>query len=343
MRIGSHTVAVGHPAFVVAEIGVNHDGQVKRALELVDAAKAAGADAIKLQVFRAATLVHGTGLLADYQKQTTTAETSTDLLRKLELSEQDLQRVHAYAKARGLLSIATPFSPADVPVCQRLGLDAIKIASPDLVNVPLLEAVMKTRLPLLLSTGAATLEEIDATHLLLDGRPRSYLHCVSSYPTPDDQAHLTFIPQLIARYPGIPIGYSDHAHSLLSGGLAVAAGALVLERHLTYDKAAHGPDHSASSDPADFAEYVKVARVAATLLGSGSKRVLPIEQDVRKVSRQSLVLTVDLPAGSPLKSEHLVPQRPGTGIPAAAFYEVIGRTLKSPQKAHTMLSWDLLT
>jgi sialic acid synthase SpsE len=269
-------------------------------------------------------------------------------LRRLELSEDDLYAIHTHARHLRLLAIATPFSPTDVPVCDRLGLDAIKIASPDIVNFPLLEAARETGKPLLLSTGAATLEEIDATHASLgDFYPRCYLHCISSYPTPDDQAHLTFIPQLIQRYANHEavggVGYSDHAQSLLSGAFAVAAGATILERHLTYDKKAQGPDHAASSDPREFAEYVKYARQATTLRGTGPKRVLPIEQDVRKVSRQSLVLTQDTPAGVPLTKSHRTPHRPGTGIPAAAYPKLLGRTLHSPQKANTLLTWDMLS
>lgn len=345
MKLGDRLISSGHPVLIIAEIGVNHDGSLQRALELVEAAKHAGADAIKLQVFKADTLVHGGGLLADYQKQTTTAQSSTDLLKNLELSEDDLYAIHTHARHLRLLTVATPFSPSDVPVCSQLGLDALKIASPDIVNFPLLESAAETNRPMLLSTGAATLEEIDATHAFLGNYPggRCYLHCISSYPTPDDQAHLGFISQLAHRYAPIPVGYSDHAQSLLSGAFAVCAGALVLERHLTYDKKARGPDHAASSDPKDFAEYVRLARQATTLRGFGEKRVLPIEQDVRKVSRQSLILTQDTPAGLPLTRAHLTPKRPNTGIPASAYPQLLGRTLKAPQKAHTLLTWDMLS
>lgn len=324
---------------VIAEIGVNHDGELFRALELVSAAKSAGADGIKLQVFRAATLVHGSGILADYQKSTTDAPTSADLLRRYELSEPDLLRVIAHAKSLGLLTVATPFSPSDIPICARLGLDALKIASPDLINHILLAAAAETRLPLLVSTGAATLDEIHHTHAFLSSLEVSplYLHCVSAYPAPDHLAHLTFIHDLIHHF-GPRVGYSDHAPSLLAGACAVSAGAILLERHLTYSTTAPGPDHAASSDPTQFAEYTRLARTAQTLRGTGHKRLLPIEHDVRRVSRQSLVLALPLAPGQPLTPAHLTTQRPGTGISPSAAHTVLGKPPRTSLPAGHMLS-----
>lgn len=344
LRIGSRVVSASSEVLVVAEIGVNHDGQVSRAIELVRTAREAGAHAIKLQVFKASSLVHGAGELAEYQKRTTAAASSADLLRSLELPEEALAEVLQAARGLGLLTIATPFSPGDVPVCARLGLDAIKIASPDVVNLPLVSAAARLGKPLLVSTGAASVDEIDIArrHLSLHDVPHCLLHCVSSYPAPDDQAHLCFIPELVRRY-GELVGYSDHAASVLSGALAVAAGAVLLERHLTYDRRAAGPDHAASSDPGQFAQYVRLAREATTLRGTGSKRVLPIEADVRRVSRQSLVLTRDIAPGERLTPDGLTTQRPGTGIPASQADRVLRFRAKTGLKAGTLLTWDMLT
>lgn len=343
MQVGQRFVSPEDPVLIIAEIGVNHDGSADRAIELVAAAKGAGADAVKLQVFRAEQLVNGQGVLAAYQRKTTDAESSADLLRRYELGEADLRRVLNYARSLGLAAIATPFSLADVPTCQNLGLEAIKIASPDVVNRPLLSAAAKTGLPMLVSTGAATLAEIDDARRLLAtlGAEHAFLHCVSSYPTPGNQAHLCFIPEL-ARHYGPLVGYSDHAMSVMSGALAVAAGALILERHLTHDTKASGPDHAASSDPATFATYVSLAREATALRGTGHKRVLPIEQDVRAVSRQSLVLARALKPGERVTAADLTVQRPGTGIPASQWDAAIGRLARRDIPAGTMLSWDML-
>lgn len=343
MRIGTRTCSPESPVLVIAEIGVNHDGSVDRALRLVEVAKRAGADGVKLQVFRARQLVNGRGVLAQYQTRTTDAESSVELLTRYELAEPDLARVLDHARSLGLLAVATPFSPSDVPVCARLGLHAVKIASPDVVNIPLLSAAADIGLPVLVSTGAATMEEIDVARRLLALRdtPHLLMHCVSAYPAPDDQAHLCFIPELIRRY-GPVVGYSDHAPSVISGALAVAAGAVLLERHLTYDTRAAGPDHAASSDPATFTEYVRLARQAAILRGAGPKRVLPIEQDVRRVSRQSLVLAVDVAAGEALTDRHLTVQRPGTGISASEYPRLLGRRAGRPLPAGTLLTWDMI-
>lgn len=327
------------PVVVVAEIGVNHDGRVERAMELVSAARGAGADGVKLQVFRSATLVHGEGILAEYQKSTTDAGSSADLLRRCELGEAELGRVLGYARSLGMLTVATPFSPSDVAVCGRLGLDAIKIASPDVVNHILLGEAARAGLPLLVSTGAATLEEVVETDGFLGalGVRAHYLHCVSAYPAPDGLAHLAFIRDLIGRF-GERVGYSDHAPSLLAGACAVAAGAVLLERHLTYDTAAVGPDHAASSDPGQFAEYVRMARLAETLRGKGHKRLLDVEGDVRRVSRQSLVLALPLERGEALTAGHLTTQRPGTGIPPNLAGRFVSRRAKQSLPVGTMLT-----
>jgi N,N'-diacetyllegionaminate synthase len=343
IRIGGRAVGADCAPMVVAEIGVNHDGSVERALRLVDIAARVGADAVKLQVFRAEQLVAGRGVLAAYQQRTTNAESSVELLRRYELSKEELGRVLGHAKSRGLACVATPFSPADVPVCGELGLDALKIASPDVVNTPLLRQVAGLGRPMLVSTGAATMEEIDGARRLLAmaGVEHVLMHCVSSYPTPDSAAHLCFLHDLRRSY-GSLVGYSDHADTVLAGALAVSAGAVVLERHLTYDKGASGPDHAASSDPAEFAEYVALVRQAAVLRGTGRKRVLEIERDVRRVSRQSLVLARDLAAGEAITAEHLTVKRPGTGIPARRWEDAIGRRSDQDLPAGTLLTWELL-
>jgi sialic acid synthase SpsE len=344
LRIGSHRISSSDPVFVIAELGVNHDGRVDLALRLVEIAAACGADAIKLQLFEARRLVHGEGLLAEYQKKTTDALSSVELLRRYELAESDALRVVAAARTKGLAVLATPFSPppsGDVPLCRRLGLDAVKIASPDVVNVPLLEAVSGLGMPVLVSTGAAELDEVDDARRLLSlrGADHVLLHCVSAYPVPPGMAHLRFIPEMVSRY-GELVGYSDHTESLITGALATAAGAVVIERHLTYDRSAAGPDHAASSDPEQFAQYVSLIREASTLRGTGSKRVLPIEGDVRKVSRQSLVTTRDLPAGHVLTPADLTTQRPGTGISAGNYRRTLGRRIKETQPAGKMLRID---
>lgn len=344
INIGNRPVGRDHEALVIAEIGVNHDGSVERALELVAVAKECGADAAKLQIFTAERLMHRSSRFAEYQKDRCAEADPVAMLRRYELPRKGLERIRDAMRQAGLLPLATPFSPEEVDVIEELELPAIKIASPDLVNRPLLQRAAKSGKPLLISTGAATMEEIAvaAGWLAEWEAPFALLHCVSSYPTPGDQAHLCWIGELAARF-DVPIGYSDHTNEPWAGALAVAAGASLIEKHLTYDRAAQGPDHSASSDPAQLAQYIWMIRGAQRLRGSVGKRVLDIENDVRQVSRQSLVLRTELRKGRILREHHLTVQRPGTGIPAAQVQQAIGRKLRRSLGAGDMLQWDMLS
>ncbi len=218
-------------------------------------------------------------------------------------------------------------------------LDAVKIASPDAVNLPLITAALTLDLPLIISTGTCTLDELDQLTPLLTQAPVALLHCVSAYPTPLDQAALRGIESL-RQHTGLPSGYSDHTSAVHTGALAVALGACVLEKHLTWNQAAPGPDHAASLDPEGFAQYVSLTRQAERMLGPATKRPGLIEADVRRVSRQSVCATRDLPSGHVLETRDLTPKRPGTGIPAAELPRLIGRTLRTAVAANDLLTRD---
>jgi sialic acid synthase SpsE len=342
MKIGTFKINTGR-TLVVAEIGVNHDGSAGRALALVDAAKSAGADAVKLQVFRAATLMHPSCQFAAYQQGRAQQADPIAMLRAFELDDSDLRVIADHARSVGLGVVATPFSPSDVARVVAIGSDAIKIASPDLINVPLLRAAMASALPLIVSTGASEMGEIEgAVQLLAGGRAAvCLLHCISAYPTHDGDARLAWIGQMRGAF-GLPVGYSDHTCHPLAGALAVAAGACVVEKHLTYDRDAPGPDHWASLDAAQFAEYVAAIRVAEAMRGGGTRSVLPCERDVRDVSRQSLVTRVALRAGDAITAAALTTQRPGTGIPASAVDDVAGLHAARDLPAGTLLLPDMI-
>jgi len=329
---------------VIAEIGVNHDGSAKIATDLVRAAARCGADAVKLQIFHADRLMNESSQFADYQKRSGIDASPIDMLRRYELNERDLRQIVAEIIKAGMIPLATPFSPEDVQTIESLKLPAIKIASPDVVNWPLLKRAAKTGLLLLISTGAASISEITSSVAWLRGWGATFhlLHCISSYPTPAESVHLGWIAELARRF-HVPAGFSDHSTEAMTGALAVAAGAVIVEKHLTYDRNAAGPDHASSFDPDRFAEYVRLIRLAEKMRGNGEKRVLEIERDVRTVSRQSLVATHDLPTGHIIGEGDLRVQRPGTGIPASALPSVIGLRVGQPIKAGQMLSWQLIS
>jgi N,N'-diacetyllegionaminate synthase len=346
VKIAKTNVAPGS-VYVIAELGVNHDGSPARAMELASAAADAGADAIKLQFFTTDLLMSRAAILAAYQRAAGERD-PIGMLRRLELPLDAMAKVVALAHSRGVHAIVTVFSTELVPLAERLAWDAYKTASPDLIHRPLLEALAATGRPLIVSTGAAEMEEVQrAVRWLEPARERlAVLQCVSAYPSPDTA--LDGMVDLAAHLPGLAIGYSDHTPGLDTGARAVELGACVLEKHLTYDRAAAGPDHAASLDPAGFAEYVRLAKAARPRPPAqrdqppGAKRVLDSERDVRVVSRQSLVARRPLPAGTSLSREDLTVKRPGTGIPPFELENVIGRRLTTGVEADGVISWAMV-
>jgi sialic acid synthase SpsE len=343
LNVAGRSIGPGKPTFVIAEIGVNHDGNLNKAVELVKMAAACGADAVKLQVFRASTLMHPSSVMAKYQKDRCAIDNPIEMLRRYEMSREDLRAIVKAIVDAKLIPIATPFSPSDIDTIASLRLGAIKIASPDLVNHPLLHEVVQLGKPMLISTGGATLEEVRRTTQWMDEASAQYalLHCVSSYPVPPGDAQLCWIGELDRAF-DVPVGYSDHTTNPVAGAMAVSAGAVIVEKHLTYDHAAKGPDHEASADPHQFERYVRLIREADAMRGTPGKCVLACEQDVRRVSRQSLVLRRAIRAGETIQPGDLTVQRPGTGIPAALWSQTIGRRAAIAIPPGTMLQPDML-
>ena len=335
MRIGDRVIGPGHPPYVIAELGVNHDGGRDRALQLVEAAHRAGADAVKLQWFEADRLLSRVARLARYQTAGG-ANDAFELLHGLELDAGVIAEAARRAAQMGLHTIATVFSVDHVEPAVQCGLDAFKTASPDIVNRPLIEALASTGRPLLVSTGAATMAEVEAVSAWLGKADHVLMHCVSAYPTPDALASLAGRAAMSRVNPNA-LGYSDHTTAEDTGALAVAAGACILEKHLTLDRAAAGPDHAMSLDPPAFARYIRLAHRADQMLGPPRKDVLDIECDVREAARQSITARCELPAGHVLAAEELTIKRPGIGIAPWRLAETIGRRLARPVAANMPL------
>lgn len=349
MKIGEREIGEGRGVYVIAEIGVNHDGAPGKALELVDAAAAAGADAVKLQYFQTDLLMSKSAKLAAYQRAAGESDPIA-MLRRLELRLEQMAAIVTRARAAGLHAIVTVFSTELVERAETLAWDAYKTASPDIVHRPLLERLARTGKPLIVSTGAAKAEEVATAAGWLRswnavGRVAT-LQCVSSYPTPMEEAELGGIGALQVLTSG-PVGYSDHTPGEETGAMAVRMGATLLEKHLTYSRQAKGPDHSASLEPDGLKRYVGLARAAAESwerpaipAAQRIKRVLPIEEDVRRVSRQSVVATRALAAGTVLAESDLTIKRPGTGIPAADLVKVPGKRVVRAIEADCVIAWE---
>ncbi|MFG0251911.1 MAG: N-acetylneuraminate synthase family protein [Phycisphaerales bacterium JB038] len=346
MRIGAREIGPGQPPYIIAEIGVNHDGEVDRAVELVHACAEAGAAAVKLQLFSADMLLSQAARLARYQKETGATDPRT-MLRNLELSSARMQPIVEAAHRAGVHAIVSIFSLELVEGAVKQGWDALKTASPDIVHHPLLQAMAQAGKPMIVSTGAAEEAEVEAALACLPSVSQlALLHCVSAYPTPIGEAQLGGIAALarlaqrVCPEKAVVIGYSDHTAAVLTGALAVAAGAHLLEKHVTYDREASGPDHRASLEPRDLAEYVRRAQQAQQAVGSLSKHVSDIEQDVREKSRQSITSTRALKKGETLQRADVTFKRPGTGIPPCDLTQALGRGLRREVEADAPIGWE---
>lgn len=344
VTLGQRRVGPGEPVLIIAEAGVNHDGSVDRALELVDIAASAGADVVKFQMFRADELVTLGAAAAEYQRARG-AQSQHELLRRLELTDEEFARVAAHCRARRIEFLATPFGVRDVDRLAALGVRAIKIASTDLNNVPLLRRAVETGLPLIVSTGAALADEMTAAVARLRawgaGDRLVLLHCVSGYPAPLPAANLRAIAAL-QEVTGVPCGFSDHTPSTDIAGWAVAAGACVLEKHFTSDPRRPGPDHAMSLDPAQLSRYVAAARQAEEALGSGLLGMTAVEENVRAVARRSVVAATRIAAGATLTAEMLAVKRPGGGITPEQYDALLGRRAAVEIAPDTLLTWDMV-
>ena len=341
LRIGSARVGRGAPVYVVAEAGVNHDGELSVARELVHAAAEAGADAVKFQVFAADRLVTRQAPAAAYQQQAVHTESQYEMLARLELTHDEFVALADHVRNVGISFIATPFSVVDLEFLVSIGVPAVKLASTDIVNGPLLESAAQSRLPVIASTGAAdereVAEAVDLVHRV-DGGPLALLHCISSYPTDEREANLAAIGSL-ARTFGCVTGFSDHTESTTIGSLAVAAGACIIEKHFTLDCRRAGPDHSFSLEPDRFAEYVGHIRAAEQIVGDGLIGPAPCEREVRDLARGSVVATRDIRAAELFTSAMLTVKRPGGGLEPNELRRLIGRSAARDISADTPLSW----
>jgi N,N'-diacetyllegionaminate synthase len=343
-HIGPAVVGGGASTYVVAEAGVNHDGDTGVARELIHAAADAEADAVKFQVFSADRLVTRRAPAAAYQQQATRTASQHDMLARLQLSHEQYAELAEYAGQCGVEFLATPFSIEDLRFLVSIGVRAIKLASPDIVNEPLVRAAAASGLPVVASTGAASIEEIGATVDLFEQPgcgPLALLHCVSCYPTPESQANLGAIGTLSRTFNCVA-GFSDHTESIVIGGYAVAAGAKIIEKHLTLDRSRPGPDHAFSLEPAAMAEYIRHIRSVEQLMGSGRPGPQDCEAEVRQLSRGNVVAVRDIPIGETLDESMLTIKRAGGGIGASELSRVIGRRTKAVIPADTALVWEVL-
>jgi N-acetylneuraminate synthase len=336
---GRRVIGAGHPTFVIAEAGVNHNGDLGRALDLVQAAADAGADAVKFQTFHTDLVVTARAPQAAYQRRNAPARSQRDMIRRLELSEDTHRRLKSRAERRGLVFLSTPFDAPSADFLFALGVPAFKIPSGELTNLPFLRQIARFRRPILLSTGMSTLAEVAvavATLRRAGGAQMALLHCVSCYPARLEDVNLRAIETLAGRF-HVPAGYSDHTLGIEASLAAVARGAVIIEKHLTLDRRLKGPDHAASLEPREFAAMVHGIRNVERMLGSGVKAPVPAELPVARVARRSLVTAVPIPRDTRITASMVMCKRPGTGLPPSEHGDVVGRTTRKTLSADHVL------
>jgi sialic acid synthase SpsE len=341
---GTRRIGAGEPVFIVAEVGANHDGDVTTAHRLVDIAADGGADAVKFQTYTAAELV------ADGDREIVWGPAAAQrrerigaLFDRLALPRAAHAELFAHARERGLIPFSTPFSPGGVAFLAELGVALLKIASSDIAYADLLDAAAEADIPVVLSSGKSRLGEVDdAVERLSTGGAAgiALLHCVAQYPAPLNEMHLRTIPALAAMYPRCPIGLSDHSVGAVAALGAVALGAAIVERHITFDRAAEGPDHWFSDGPDELAALVNDIRALEAALGTPGKHVQASERHERRVSTRSLVLARPVAAGTPLCSEDLQVLRPGWGIHPGDYEKVLGLRPTRALRSGEVLTWE---
>jgi N,N'-diacetyllegionaminate synthase len=315
---------------IIAEAGVNHNGSLAMARELIDAAAAAGADVVKFQTFDADKLVAGHARKADYQLRATDAnESQQEMLRKLQLSPSMHRELIEHCRARGIQFLSTPFDTESADLLVSLNLDRLKIPSGEITNLPYLRHLGSLGKRLILSTGMATLQEVGEALAVLEksGTARAsitVLHCNTEYPTPMEDVNLRAMLTLRDAF-AVAIGYSDHTLGIEVPTAAVALGATVIEKHLTLDRSLPGPDHKASLEPGELKAMVSAIRNIERALGDGVKRPSASESKNAPIARKSLVAACPIRAGEQFSPANLAVKRPGTGISPMRWDEVIGR------------------
>jgi N,N'-diacetyllegionaminate synthase len=345
VKIEDRVIGAGQPCFLIAEIGINHNGDETLAHHMIDAIADAGASCVKFQTFSAEEFMNGPDQQFEYTSQgKVVRESMLAMFKRHELAAPTFGRLFAHARERKLVPLSTPTDTAAVELLDEIGIGAFKVGSDDLVYTPFLDYVARKGKPVILSTGMADASDIEravATIRSAGNEQIVILHCVSVYPTPDDDVNLRRIGTLQAQFP-CPIGFSDHSAGITAALGATALGACVIEKHFTMDRNLPGPDHHFSSDPAELASLVREVRRLEAQFGSPRLRPARGEPEMAAVARRSIVSVRDLPAGHVIGYADLGYRRPGTGLMPYERSRVLGRRARHAIAANTVLSLNMV-
>lgn len=343
VAISDRKIGAEHPCFIIAEAGINHNGDADTAHRMIDAAADSGADCIKFQTYTAEAFCSGKDDTFEYVSQgETIRESMLELFKRHELTATEFSSLFEHARQRGIVPLSTPCDRASVELLDKLDVPAFKIGSDDLIYHDLVAFIASKGKPVIFSVGMGDLAEITQTLSVIEeaGNTQAImLHCVSVYPTPPDQVNLRKILSLQDRFDTL-VGYSDHSEGIDAVIAARAMGAAVIEKHFTLDRTMTGPDHWFSSDPEELSALVDGIRRTDVLMGSQKLEPSPGEQDMRLLARRSIVAARDLTRGQIITREDLAFRRPGTGLPPSATDQLIGRKLKVSVPADNQIAVD---
>jgi N-acetylneuraminate synthase len=329
--------------YIIAEAGVNHNGDIGLAKQLIDAAKDSGSDAVKFQTFKAEEVVCQKAKKARYQIDNTgNLESQYDMIKSLELSYEDFKELKKYADNKGITFLSTPFDCHSADFLDELEIPLFKIPSGDITNIPLLEHIGKKQKPVILSTGMSTLGEVEEAVEALKrsgNKDITLLHCTTSYPAPMESINLSAMETLSYAFK-FPVGYSDHTEGITIPIAAVSLGATVIEKHFTIDKNLPGPDHKASLNPDELNSMVKAIRDVEIAMGNGIKTPTEAEKENITLARKSIVAKIDVSSGNKIKRDELSIKRPGSGIAPKYIGELVGQIVKKNIEKDQIIKWS---
>lgn len=344
IEIGQHIVGEKYPPFIIAEAGINHNGDLSLAKKMILAAKEAGVDAVKFQTFRTEEFIQDKEEMYTYQSQgVQVTESQYEMFKRTEFSEEEWKELKSFCDEQDIVFLSTVSGIDGLELLLRIGVDAIKVGSDDFVNIPLLDKYEKYGLPMIVSCGMATEEEIAVSLKTLraqEGHPISLMLCTSQYPTPPEDVNAKKLLTISEKFPEVVPGLSDHTQGSVAAVIAVAYGARVFEKHFTLDHNLPGPDHWFSADPVELKEWTDGIRTAYVMLGNPILKPTKTEEKQRDVMHRSIITAGEIKAGDALTEENLILLRPGDGIGAVHWKEIIGKKAKRDISGGAKLTWE---
>ena len=330
LQLGNKNVGDGHPAFIIAEIGINHQGDVSIAKNLIQKAKECGADAVKLQKRSISRILTKSGLEMAYDNRNSFGKTYGEHKIALELSEADYHELNTYCKKMDIIFCASGWDEESIDFLDEMGIPFFKMASADLTNFPLLVHTAKKNKPMILSTGMADMKMVQASYSQVNqiNNQIAILQCTSTYPSAFSEVHLNVLQTFMKEFPDTVIGYSGHEQGIAISPVAVALGAKIIERHFTLDRTMKGGDHAASLEPQGFAKMVRDIRHIEEAMGSTEKKIQESEAPVFRKLAKSIVSAVDINSGDSITADMLTTKGPGTGISPMRLNDLIGKISK---------------